>query len=163
AGQIIGSGKITFTNASVLSITSGNNKFFNKSVDLYTTNAVWSAGLLYSGGAATFTVQPSGIFDVAGDLSAPYSGYVNYLVCANHGVLRKSTGPGSAALAWVVNNTGSVSSLSGLLDLQEGGSSSGNFNAATGATLNFGGLTQILNGGSSFTGGGVQRVQNGQL
>src|SRR5712691_4744967 len=158
-----GTGKAIFTNSSTLSITTGNNKFLNRTVDLYTTNAVWSAGLLYSGGAATFTIKPGAIFDVAGDLSAPFSGYVNYLTCANQGVLRKSVGAGGASLTWIVNNTGIVSAQNGLLDLVGGGSSSGNFNAASGATLNFGGLVQTLYGGTIFTGAGLHRIQNGQL
>src|SRR5436190_6425523 len=45
-----GTGKVILTNGSVLAITSGNNKFFDHSVDLYTTNASWNNGLLYSGG-----------------------------------------------------------------------------------------------------------------
>jgi len=158
-----GSGKAIFTNGSTLTITTGNNKFFNRSVDLYTSNAVWSAGLLYSGGTATFTIKPGAIFDIAGDQIAPFSSYINYLTCVNQGLVLKSTGSGGASLTWIVDNSGTVSALNGLLDLAGGGSSSGNFNAAASATVNFGGLTQTLNGGANFSGGGLHRIQNGQL
>src|SRR5436190_17629459 len=68
-----GTGKMILTNCSVLAITSGNYTFFNHSVDLYTTNASWNNGLLYSGGGATFTIKPGAIFDVLADVTAPYS------------------------------------------------------------------------------------------
>src|SRR2546427_11647232 len=80
-----GSGKAIFTNSSVVTINGPNNKFFNRSADLYST-ATWSEGLLYSGGAATFTIKPGGLFDIIGDLTAPYSSYVNYLTCTNQGI-----------------------------------------------------------------------------
>src|SRR5882724_11719614 len=115
-GQLIGSGKTIFTNTSVVTINGPNNKFFNRSADLYST-ATWSEGLLYSGGAAIFTIKPGGLFDIIGDLTAPYSSYVNYLTCTNQGILRKSTGPGTASLTWVVNNFATVRSQSGTLDL----------------------------------------------
>ena len=158
-----GSGKAIFATSSALSINTGNNKFFNRSVDLYSTNATWSAGLLYSGGAATFGIKPGALFDITGDLTAPFSSYVNYLTCMNQGTLRKSAGGGAATLTWVVNNSGNVSALSGTLDLVAGGASSGNFNAAATAIVNFGGLQQTLNGGANFSGAGLHRIQNGQL
>src|SRR5439155_1452607 len=99
-----GSGKAIFTNTSVVTINGPNNKFFNRSADLYST-ATWSEGLLYSGGAATFTIKSGALFDITGDLTAPYSGYVNYLTCVNQSTLRKSAGVGTASLTWVVNNS----------------------------------------------------------
>src|SRR5213078_2354147 len=41
--------------------------------------------------------------------------------------------------------------------------SSGNFNAAASAIVNFGGLQQTLSGGANVSGAGLHRIQNGQL
>src|SRR6185436_12316745 len=144
-------------------ITSGNNKFLNHSVDLYTTNASWNNGLLYSGGAATFTIKPGAIFDVAADVTALYSSYVNYLTCVNQGLLRKSGGVTTATLTWIMNNAGTVLSQSGTLDLVGGGNSIGLFLSAASSVINYGGLVQTLNPGANLIGPGLHRAQNGQL
>ena len=52
------------------------------------------------------------------------------------------------------NNNGTLNANSGTLSIDGGGTSSGDFAATVGATLNFGGGTQITDASSSFTGSG---------
>jgi uncharacterized Zn-binding protein involved in type VI secretion len=64
------------------------------------------------------------------------------------------TGPGTARIDDTFNNSGTVSVNSGELDLPGGGSASGAFTIASGATLGLTGHTHTLNDGTTFTGVG---------
>ena len=64
------------------------------------------------------------------------------------------TGSGAATIADTFNNSGTVSVNSGELDLPGGGSDSGAFTIASGATLGLNGHTHTLNDGTTFTGAG---------
>ena len=82
----------------------------------------------------------------------------------NSGTFRKSAGTGTSPVYGVlVNNTGTVQALTGTLSLAGGGTSTGSFNAAAGATLDFGGGTQVitLSPTSSISGAGSVSFSGG--
>jgi uncharacterized repeat protein (TIGR01451 family) len=82
----------------------------------------------------------------------------------NSGTFRKSGGTGTSPVSGVlVNNTGTVQALTGALSLAGGGTSTGSFNAAAGATLDFGGGTQMitLSPTSSISGAGSVSFSGG--
>jgi hypothetical protein len=71
----------------------------------------------------------------------------------NAGTLRKSASTGFTDMPLVFNNTGTVDVMTGTLQLSRGGTSTGTFTVAAGATLGLGGAHRLVVG-SSVTGGG---------
>src|SRR5438046_469997 len=134
-----GGGKTVFTNSATVSINSGNPKtLYRRLVDNYTT-ANWSAGQIISGGnGQAWNNMGGSVFDVQTDLSLAWAGFGSFLTFNNNGTLKKSAGAGLATFVAFVNNANVVSSQSGTFSLEGGGSNSGNFNANTSCTLNFG-------------------------
>ena len=85
-------------------------------------------------------------------------------VINNAGTFRKSgSSAGSTTTVDVAfNNTGTVQAQTGVLNLTNGGSHTGNFDVAAGAVLGFGGGTHNLNGGS-ITSPGTARISSGAV
>jgi hypothetical protein len=117
----------------------------------------WDAGALAIGAGATLTNQPGGVFDLRGDLALTDLGGGG-LALQNSGILRKSSGGGTATLTAVqLVNTGLIDVLSGTLVLAGTVSGSGSFNAvAAGTQLDFTGPTAL--NGAALGGGGLKRL-----
>jgi hypothetical protein len=79
------------------------------------------------------------------------------------GTLSRTTSANPAILSLPVNDSGTVSVQSGTLRLAGGGTSSGAYTAATGATLDFNGGTHALGGTTSITGAGTVSFTAGNI
>lgn len=134
----------------------------------------WTDGTLLLNGGSTFKVASGATFDtnfdglIAGELSSNFSGNGTFV---NEGTFIKSGGTGSTTFDHTAfnaqtmvffNNSGTVQVNSGTLDLQAGGTSTGAFNVASGAKLNFGSTGNFnwervydLNSGSTVQGAGT--------
>ena len=135
-----------------------------------------NAGLQFSGGSITsgtlniagvsnqsatmtvsaLTINNSGSYNLNFDASNVFSGGA---IFSNSGTLTKGTGAGTLTFNNQLNNTGTVSVLSGTLLLTAGGLNAGTLNVSTGATLEF--LTSnAFFSGSVFSGAGVVQFDN---
>lgn len=108
-----------------------------------------------------FANAMGGTFDFQGD-GIPFIQFGS-AVLANAGLLRKVAATGTTTINLSCNNSGSVQALSGTLDLGAGGTSSGQFVAAPGADLMFGGGTHSLQSASLVTGAGAINVSSGTV
>lgn len=93
----------------------------------------------------------NGLFDLQNDGGTTWSntqGGTGVIDTASGGTFRKSGGISNSIILATFNNAGTVKAQSGTLSLSAGGTHSGDFEVASGATLQFGGGTHDLNGGS---------------
>ncbi len=113
----------------------------------------WTGGQINLSSAAI--LSNTNIFNIQTD--DPFSGFASTL--ANTGTITKSspTGIGATLISTLFNNTGTANIASGVLQIQGGGTSTGAFNAAAGATFSFNGGNHTLNG-AAFTGAGFGSV-----
>ena len=104
---------------------------------------------------ATIDNQSGAVFDIQSNVTFQYSGGA-FPVINSAGTLLQTTGAGTATVPNGINlnNTGSVDVQTGTLKLA-GGTSTGSFAVASGATLEFTANTHNLNTGSSVTGAGA--------
>jgi mannose-6-phosphate isomerase-like protein (cupin superfamily) len=133
---------------------------------LYTGGA-FSGGNLFTAGTSTqsvlMTVQNvkltnSGTYDITFDSSNAFAGGGSTFI--NTGTLRKTTGADVITFNLALNNSGTVSVLSGALSFSGGGTNSGIFSAAGGAVINFASDFSMLDG-TTFTGPGATSFNNG--
>ncbi len=113
----------------------------------------WTAGRIDTSGAAA--INNNGTFTTTTD-----NGIENFggsQAFNNAGTFTKSTATGASYCNIPFNNTGTVTISSGTFNLNGGGTSTGTFSAAAGATLNFNGGTHdvTLAGGKSISGAGT--------
>ncbi len=102
---------------------------------------------------AVFNNQTGGTFDAQNDVQI-FRGTGALSTFNNAGTFQKSAGTGTttiggASFPVAFNNTGTVTVLTGTVAIAGGGTSSGSFNSAAGATLTFGNYTS--GAGTSFT------------
>jgi hypothetical protein len=126
-----------------------------------TTN--WSAGVVGVGGSggATVNIGSGDVLNVTGDVS---SGNFGSGLWNNQGTINRTTATGTASFNNAVENDGTINAGSGTLTLAQGdgaGTSSGDYIAAAGATLSFGGGTHELTDGAALTGAGTVRFGAG--
>src|SRR5436190_13103089 len=118
-----GVGKTVFTNSASVSINSGNIPTSYPRVFPYTTLFRSSAGQIISGGnGQAWNNMGGSVFDVQTDLSLAWAGIGNYLTHTNNATLEKSAEDGGATFVAFVNNANVVTSQSGTLSLDGGGS-----------------------------------------
>jgi uncharacterized repeat protein (TIGR01451 family) len=157
---MVGAGATNIASGATLMVTVGWGNYGNHYpiLDTRTLNIAGTAILTSTASADTSsrlglangaTIHNTGILDFQSDTGIAQdngsTGSVN-----NSGTLRKSAGTGTSPVSGVlVNNTGTVQALSGTLSLAGGGTSTGNFIAMAGATLDFGGGTQAITLGPS--------------
>jgi len=155
-------GRTVFTNGVAVAINSGGTKaLYRRTLDNYTT-VNWSGGIINQGGGGIWNNFSGSTFDVEGDLTMS-NALANPLTFNNFGTLKKTSGGATASLNIAVNNPGLVNCLSGTFSLDNGGTSTGTFNANSACILNFGGGMQTFLGGANFTGSGLFRVNGGTL
>jgi len=181
-GTLQGSNGITVTNAmawtdGTLGGSGATTVADGAALNISATGSCWGTGARLTGrtlnaaGTATLTgtttlcvdtgaiINNSGLFDVVSNVNVDiWAGGTRNAVLNNTGTLRKSGGVGTSAWSSVaVNNAGTVQAQSGTLRLANGGTSSGSYYAAVGATLDFGGGTHTINltAASSISGAGT--------
>jgi hypothetical protein len=150
---MIGTGETDIDTSATLTITTGVMGCYGstQSVPILNTRTLHLGGTTLLLGKNSLNLQTgatilnTGLFDVQDDAGLWHSpGDVSTSVI-NSGTFRKSNG-GNTSLVFDVlfNNTGTVEAQTGTLRLAGGGTSSGSFSAQQGATLDFGGGTQVI-------------------
>ena len=112
---------------------------------------------------AVFDNQADATFDIQSDANVFDQLDANVGAFNNFGTLKKSAGAGTATIDLPVNNTGTVSIISGSLSLTRGGTNSGAFSTVAGSTLDFKGGTHHLNAGTAFSGAGAVQITTGTV
>ena len=118
---------------------------------------------LYSKNGAILENQTSGLVDLQNDWTFFTLNSGALPTVNNAGVFRKSAGAGISATPAVFNNTGTIDVQTGTLSLEGGGTDSGTFTVASGATLQFNGGTHLWQGGVSSSGAGVLKIAWGTV
>ncbi|MBE9160631.1 putative Ig domain-containing protein [Nodosilinea sp. LEGE 06152] len=127
-------------------------------------NTTWTGNTLhlYGSNGATWNNTASGSIDLQSDADFYGDSSTTF---NNAGTLTKSVGStdgtDSSVISALFNNSGTVEVQQGVLSLQGGGSSTGNFSIQSGGSLEFSGGTHTLGNSSSIDGAGKVRFSNG--
>ena len=165
-GGTVSNGTVNMLAASVLNQPGTENVSLTAAAHLNNQGTITfnpGAGALSITGDAHIT--NNGTINIAGDLTinsdgAPLSRIDNLATRS----INKTAGAGSAIISVPLNNAGSVSALSGVLKLQQGGTHSGSWGVGTGAGIAFDGGTHQITGGGTFSGStGTVALTNGIL
>ena len=120
-------------------------------------------------GPAGGVIENNGLFEML-DNTRIYGAYLQTQHFRNRGTIRKSGGSGTAYVGLnsypiVLENTGLIESLSGIISFSGGGSLDGNINTASGARVDFvnGSFTHSGEGLPAITGTGQTRLTGGTL
>ena len=151
SGTISGTGTATIGSNGVASINGGvtlTTRTFNN-----VGHVSWDSGNFTIGSGAGINNLAGGTFDITFDSRLSVAKAPGTF--SNLGLLRKTAGTGIANLILPFNNDGIIQTWSGTLSLDSGGTHTGSFSNAPGATLNFGGGSHILSTGSIVVGAGV--------
>ena len=165
-GIMQGAGRTVIAPGAVVEISGSDyHKQLYRALDLRGNGTFGGGGYLYGGFGVAFNIFAGSTFDLQGDQNMPYGGGGNYAQINVSGTLRKSSGSAVASIGFLLNNAGLVQAQSGTFSFGAGGWSSGAFDAASNAVLNFGGGTHTITNGVSFTatGSGFHRVDAGTL
>ena len=103
-------------------------------------------------GVNNTTINNSGEYDLTFDDASAFNG--GNSVFNNSGILTKTAGSGILTFNIPINNTGTVSSQSGTLQITTSGSSAGTFAASAGAILEFANNYTFVDG-ATFSGAGT--------
>lgn len=140
----------------------GGIELSDAAVSLRDTRTLNNAGIANWLGAGNFNNDTSAVFNnlASGTFNIQTSGDFNAGRINNAGTLNKASGGGDGLtrVSATFNNTGMVAVMSGALELENGGTHSGAFTIADGATLELGGGTHIINAGGSIVGAGLMRL-----
>ena len=163
----------TLTGAGSLNIVSGSTMNINGSgtrfIDGGTLN---NSGTVNWSGANNISVYSSGVINnQSGGLFSVKNDQQIYQHCCsaglpfnNAGTFRKSVATGTTTiLSNGFTNTGTVDIQTGTFNPSAGGTSSANFNTATGATFLFSNNTYTLASGATLTGAGNYQLNSGTL
>ena len=128
--------------------------------------------------AGTMTVNPGATFSIISDAHITNNGTINIagdVTIAGDGAplaridnlatrtLSKTSGAGAAFIGVAVNNDGALSSLAGILKLQNGGAHTGNFFTGTSAAIAFDGGVHRFTGSPSLGGTGTYGLIAGTM
>lgn len=163
-GMLLWSGG-TMTGSGVTNANGGIELTNAGIVSLRETRTLNNAGLANWIGAGSFSNETGAVFNnlASGTVDIQSSGDFSFGRFNNAGILTKASGGGDGITRFsaTLNNTGMVTVASGALELENGGTHTGAFAVADGATLEFGGGTHIVNAGASITGAGLMRFATG--
>lgn len=98
------------------------------------------------------TLENYGTFTIFGDGTMDYSYNASFLVNHEDGIITKANGSNTTQINWECNNHGEIASGSGVLSLNNGGTSSGLFKSDADTGIQFNGGTHTLLDGSRFSG-----------
>ncbi len=160
-GTVNLTGTFTWNASSISGITF--NALGGSTVNLTGAGNTSIASAAHFNNAGTMTINPGATFSIVSDAHLTNNGTINIagdLTINSDGAplaridnlatrsINKTAGAGAAYIAVKLNNAGSVSALSGLLKLQQGGTHSGSWGLGTSAALVFDGGTHQFTGGS---------------
>ncbi len=159
-GQMTGTGTTTLqgpTSISVSGLGLDAGRILRNEATL-----TWTAGTIdlnnsQNGGSGRIDNIAGALFDAQGNNLISATGFadvnsvVGFPAFNNAGTLRKSASGGVTNISVALNNTGTVEVQTGTLNLSGGGTSSGDFTGAPGATLQFGGGTHNLDANADIT------------
>ena len=165
AGTMSGTGTTTIPATTTLNISGFGHNLTGRTLNIAgtaTQSGVNSQVFLVSG--ATVNIQVGGVYDLQNDQGIFFGGGTASTV-NNAGTFQKSAGTGTGNITHLgmLNNTGAIAALTGTLSLASGGTNSGSFTAATGATISFASNTFTLNAGTSFSGAGTVAIPSATL
>ncbi|MDQ6625711.1 MAG: choice-of-anchor D domain-containing protein, partial [Verrucomicrobiota bacterium] len=167
AGTLTDSGPLNWTAGTMsgTGITNANGPLnittsANKTLDARTLNAAatttWSAaGTIIAGNGAIFNNLAGATFNALTAQAIAYSGTGTAATFNNAGTFNKTGTGTTTTIDAIFNNSSVVNITSGTLSLQRGGTDTGSFADASGATLTFGGGTHGMNAGASVAGAGA--------
>ena len=144
----------------------GGSKWLTGRTVNFAGNTTWAAsGNINTGQGATVNNLPGAVFDiqVTNSRGITFNQGNPETVFNNQGTVKKTVDTGLAFINVVFNNSGLVQSQAGTLDLERGGASSGDFEAAAPGILRFDGGTHTLDADSSVFGSGTVQVSNGTV
>jgi fibronectin-binding autotransporter adhesin len=155
AGTVTGTGLLQF--GGVSKITVGGDAHLSGRTFVNAGVLNWISGSLNTGSGSIISNAPGAVFVISNDVSTFKEGTNGRGLFLNAGVLRKSAGAGGGAVSGIDDvfyNTGLVEVQDGNLFFNAGGTNSGTNQVWAGATLGFGGGTNILDASSIITGQG---------
>lgn len=166
SGSLSGSGRLTIASGSDLAINGPDVKTLDGQALSNQGAITWSGGTMSTGNGATITNQAGATFTTSFDGTLAYYIGGNRTVFTNNGTFTKSAGTGVTDLQSTFNNSGAVNVNTGSLQLSGGGSSSGSitlastsnlrltgdYEFASGSSVNGPGSVQIVSGTTTFTG-----------
>ncbi|HVY69332.1 MAG TPA: hypothetical protein VHH73_05355, partial [Verrucomicrobiae bacterium] len=161
-GFLDGGNTLTISPSGILELSGSGAKRLKNGFVLQNNGTInWLAGDWE--GADGAVIDNSGTIDIQGDLKMKdlASGLTTFL--DNTGTVQKSAGSGQADIGFDFDNHGSVEVDFGTLRLQAGGSSSGDFQIASGATLAWVSGTPELTAGASLSGLGLGLLDGATL
>ena len=144
----------------------GGSKWLTGRTVNFAGNTTWTAsGNINTGQGATVNNLPGAVFDiqVTNSRGITFNQGNPETVFNNQGTVKKTVDTGLAFINVVFNNSGLVQSQAGTPDLERGGASSGDFEAAAPGILRFDGGTHTLDADSSVFGSGTVQVSNGTV
>ena len=162
-GTMAGTGS---TNADGDANIAGGSKWLVSRTVNFAGNTTWTAsGNINTGIGAAINNLPGAVFDIqltnSRGITQNQGG--SNTVFNNQGTVKKTVDTGLAFINVVFNNSGLVQSQAGTPDLERGGASSGDFEAAAPGILRFDGGTHTLDADSSVFGNGTVQVSNGTV
>jgi hypothetical protein len=150
-GEMSGSGRTVIAPGATMTIETSSVHFLSGGRTLENGGTIlWSAGFLTMGGA-TITNRAGGLFDCQTAVTVNSGGGNRF---DNLGTFRKSVNAGTATWPVPFNNHGAVEVEIGRLVLSSGGTHSGLFEIAAGASLNLSGGTHVADANSRISGAG---------
>ena len=155
AGTVTGTGLLQFGGVSMIKV--GGDAHLSGRTFVNTGVLNWFSGSLNTGNGSVISNMPGAFLVLSNDVSIFTAGTNGPGVFHNAGVLRKIAGAGggyTSGIADVFYNTGVVEAQVGNLFFNGGGINSGSNAVWAGATLGFGGGTNILDAASIVTGPG---------
>ncbi|HEX9727684.1 MAG TPA: hypothetical protein VGA37_04210 [Gemmatimonadales bacterium] len=158
-GTLAGSGETRLEAGGTMTIA-GGVKTLNTRTVANAGAAVWTAGEISAGNAASFVNEAGGTFDAQLDdiFDSDFGVQASF---SNQGTFTRTTGAGTVTFDVLFHNGGTADVLSGILSLRGGGTSTGAFGVPVGALLAFSGGTNDLVAGSDVSGAGDVTIGGG--
>jgi hypothetical protein len=162
-GTMSGLGHTVVTGTLALSNLGGFNPsttLDGRALDNYGTTTWTGVGNISVGNGGSFNTVADAVFIVSTDTvsGANFTGFGTPGAFNNQGTFVKQNTSGTASFGVAFNNGGTVDVMTGALNLNNGGNSTGAFAAEAGATLAFNQGTHTLRAASSVIGDGTVQL-----
>lgn len=163
--QTTTSGITEITSGAALDISGADPKSLSRRVNNSGTTTWTGTGNITAGGSSgtlvVFDNKSGALFDIQNDQTFGGDGG-SAETFTNAGTVQKTVATSTTTFGsgLVFNNSGTVDAQTGAISFGGTGTHTGTFNAAAGATITFAG-NQTFNGGTAFTGAGVNQTTAG--